>query len=68
MLSIPQAAAQLGVSPASVRRLIARGTLAAFRPTPRRVVVAEAAVAAHLERSRCEGGAAREVKLKYIRM
>lgn len=68
MLSIPEAAARLGISPASVRRLVAAGTLPSYRPTPGRVVLAEVDVAAHLERSRCEGGAVREVRLKYIRM
>lgn len=57
MLSIAQAADRLGISPAAVRALVRAGRLRHYRPTlgGRRVVIAEADVAAHLEASQRQG-------------
>jgi excisionase family DNA binding protein len=52
MLSVREAALALGISPTSVRLLMRRGELPYHRPTRGRVVIAEADVAAHLERTR----------------
>jgi excisionase family DNA binding protein len=55
MMSVREAAVALGISPTSVRLLMRRGELPYHRPTRGRVVIAEADVAAHLERTRHQG-------------
>jgi excisionase family DNA binding protein len=54
LLTIKEAALQLGVSPSSVRNLIARGKLASYRPLPRCVRLDPAEVAAYRQSCRTE--------------
>jgi excisionase family DNA binding protein len=54
VLSVKTAAAALGISPTSVRLLMRRGELPYHRPTRGRVVLSEADVEAHLERTRSD--------------
>jgi excisionase family DNA binding protein len=56
-LTISEAATALGISPAAVRDLVRSGVLPHHRPTlsGRRVVLAEADVRAHWERTRHQG-------------
>jgi excisionase family DNA binding protein len=55
MMSVREAARAMGISPTSVRLLMRRGELPYHRPTRGRVVLSEADVAAHLERTRHQG-------------
>jgi excisionase family DNA binding protein len=46
LISVNEAAARLGLSPLTIRRLIRRGELPHVRPTPRTVRVPESAISA----------------------
>lgn len=39
LLSVNEAAARAGISPASIRRLVRSGRLRAYRPVPDRIVI-----------------------------
>jgi len=60
-MTIAEAARRLGISPAAVRTLVRDGILAHYRPTAggRKIVLDEADVEAHRERSRREGAGPR---------
>ncbi len=57
LMSVNEAAARLGLSPLTVRRLIRRGVLPHARPTPRTVRVPESAVEALARPNGTEGPA-----------
>ena len=55
MLTIAEAALQLGISPSSVRNLVARGRLPSYRPLPRCIRIAPGDLARFRESVRSEG-------------
>lgn len=59
-LSVGQAAEELGISERSTRRLIDRGELVAYRPTPRKIWILGEDLRAFLESRRTSTASKRE--------